>query len=37
MVIRPSVPPYSSTTMAMWVFFFCSVRSSRPRSALAVV
>ena len=37
MVSRPSVPPYSSTTMAMWVFFFCSVRSRGPSSALAVV
>ena len=37
MVSRPSVPPYSSTTMAIWVFFFCSVRRSAPSSALAVV
>ena len=28
MVTRPEVPPYSSTTMAMWTFLLCISRNS---------
>ena len=35
MVTRPAVPPYSSTTIAMWVCWACISRSSSSTGLLS--